>query len=122
MRGTALARPEHTYLPASSHPGADSGFASVVLILATVLPAPVIAVVMPNRASPGKSSTDCSDKAPDSSCAESGLGHSTDRSPANAKVRFSTTQSINARGDGGLEWGDIVEKVGISQSIADFLK
>ena len=29
----------------------------------------------------------------------------TDRSPANAKVRFLLTQSVSARGDGGPEWG-----------------
>src|SRR5262245_43815825 len=62
------------FLPASRHPAADSGFPSVTLMLATVLPAPGIAAVMPNGAIARKSSTDYPDKAPASSCGDSGLG------------------------------------------------
>src|SRR5215813_12664582 len=62
------------FLPASRHPAADSGFPSVTLMLATVLPAPGIAAVMPNGAIARKSSTDYPDKAPASSCGDSGMG------------------------------------------------
>src|SRR6516164_2403910 len=64
--GAALARPQATFLPTLRHPPGDSGFDPRGPYARHVLLAPVIAVVIPNGAIAGKSSTDCQDKTLDS--------------------------------------------------------